>query len=305
MLTVVLLIPALICYIVMAATYMPQAKYKNGMLFAIALPAHAFEHEEIRAIQVRFKKQYKQVNIALVVLIIPFVLLYAQFAYQFIYYCLWFTALCVAMVVPFRRAFRDTLALKREQGWFVGKAPDGTTVESDGDEYWANGFTYHNPNDKRLMVPKRIGIGEAINTGTQAGKNILWGSLVLTAAIIIGVSFMVIRSDMTTPMLIIAPDQRIEIKYPMYSFDFNAADIEEITLVDEIPSGLKANGEATNKYARGHFRLKELGRARLYVFKQNPPYIRIKLDDVYIFYNDADPLVTKQLHEQLLQYVKE
>ncbi|MCJ8012154.1 hypothetical protein MUG84_10400 [Paenibacillus sp. KQZ6P-2] len=44
--------------------------------------------------------------------------------------------------------------------------------------------------------------------------------------------------------------------------------------------------------------MKELGKSRLYIFK-NPPYIRMKLDDVYIFYNEKDPLQTKQVFEQL------
>jgi hypothetical protein len=48
----------------------------------------------------------------------------------------------------------------------------------------------------------------------------------------------------------------------MYSFDFDLADIEELTLVDNIPTGMKTKGEATDKYSRGHFRLKELGKIR-------------------------------------------
>jgi uncharacterized membrane protein len=178
-------------------------------------------------------------------------------------------------------------------------AQDGKIIYTDDDEYWANGFTYNNPDDKSLLIPKRVGIGETVNTGTLAGKTIVWGSLGLSAILLIGVSFMLIRSEMTSPILTITPEHNIEIKYPMYSFDFDLADIEELTLVDNIPSGMKTNGEATDKYSRGHFRLKELGKTRLYVYKKNPPYIKIKLEDVYIFYNDKDPLQTKQLFEQL------
>lgn len=172
-------------------------------------------------------------------------------------------------------------------------------IYTDDDEYWANGISYHNSNDTSIFVTKRIGIGETVNTATWVGKLFVWGSIGLTAVFIIGVSFMLIRSELTSPTLSITSEYQVEINYPMYSFDFNIADIEQLTLVDSIPSGMKTNGEATAKYSRGHFRLKEIGKTRLYIYKNNPPYIRFKLEDVYIFYNEKDPLLTEQLFEQL------
>lgn len=178
---------------------------------------------------------------------------------------------------------------------------DGKTVYTDDDEYWVNGFTYHNPHDKSVFVPKRIGMGGTVNTATVPGKIIKWGSFGLIAAVVVGVSFMLIRSELTSPSLAVTQDDKVEIHYPMYSFDFSLADIKELTLVDAIPGGTKTNGEATNQYARGHFRLKEAGKARLYVFKNNPPYIRIKLEGVTIYYNEKDSQQTKKLFESLQQ----
>jgi hypothetical protein len=37
-----------------------------------------------------------------------------------IYFFVWLPLFIIVMVVPFRRAFRETLALKREHEWFVG-----------------------------------------------------------------------------------------------------------------------------------------------------------------------------------------
>ena len=62
---------------------------------------------------------------------------------------------------------------------------------------------------------------------------------------------MLIRSELTSPILTIAANQKIEIEYQMHSFDFNLADIEQLTLVEQIPSGSKTYGEATRKSARG------------------------------------------------------
>ncbi|WP_237179299.1 DUF5808 domain-containing protein [Paenibacillus sp. MMS18-CY102] len=451
----ILLGSIVICYTALWVTYKPQAKYNKGILFGVTLPSHAMDHAGIGLIQARFNKQFRNTSLWLGTGLIPYLLLYWWAAYQTVYFFAWFSVILCLMVKPFRRAFRDTLALKRENGWFVGKkrviqsdlrvarlknekaaspwlfifplgmsaglmlwawrdnfdssliasagallltvlflcisllmrrakakvysgnsevnlglnqakrrmvsymwlwlaivetlhcgllcvflsngdstlggvwwavtllfsmvpailvlliyrristleqdvlAQDGKTIYSDDDEYWANGFTYHNPNDTSILVPKRIGIGEAINTGTWTGKIVMGGLLGLFAVVVVGVSFMLIRSELTSPALSIMPGHKVEIDYPMYNYSFNMADIEQLTLIDQLPSGSKSNGEATDKYARGKFHLKGLGSARLYVYKKHPPYIQIKLKDTYIIYNDKDPAVTKQLLERL------
>ncbi|WP_018759128.1 DUF5808 domain-containing protein [Paenibacillus terrigena] len=454
MLLVIYLVTILICYIAMLTTYMPQAKYHNGMLFAVMLPSQAMDHPAIREVQAQFKKQFRQVIVGSLVALIPLVLLYAQLAYQTIYFLVWLTVFAVVIVIPFRRAFRATLALKREHDWFVGMkrvihsdlrvaqlknkrsaplwlfiipfamslsligwaasdptrdlglpitslimsviffltslsmrkvkgkvysansevnlslnqakrrlwsycwlfmailenvhfllidqlmmnenqewkgvwlvvtllftaiplgiiltvnhrvkmseqdilANDGKIIYSDDDEYWGNGFTYHNPNDSSVFVTKRVGIGFTINSATPVGKVFVWGSAIVFAAIIVGVSFLLIRSELTSPVLTITAEHIVHIDYPMYSYDFKMDDIEQLSLVDSIPKGTKTNGEATDQYARGNFRLKELGRSKLYVVKNNPPYIQIKLKDLYVFYNEKDPTQTKKWYEQL------
>ncbi|MEC0241230.1 DUF5808 domain-containing protein [Paenibacillus dokdonensis] len=460
MLTALLLFSAIICYIVLLATYKSQAKYKNGMLFAVTLPADVMDHADIQSVQARFNHLFSKASIWMGIGLVPFLLLYAWIPYQVLYFFVWLSVFMLVMLMPFRRAFRDTLALKREHEWFVGNkrvilsdlrvahlknkrsaslwlylipfamaiglllwairdedqlwglttgglvltilfffislymrknkakvysmntdvnlvlnqarrralsylwlfmaiaenihflltqmffinenagldilwitvvvlfsaipigsiyyvyhkihaleqevlAQDGKVIYTDDDEYWANGFTYHNPHDKSIFVPKRVGMGETVNTATGVGKLIVWGTIGITAAVIIGVSFMIIRSEMTSPTLAVTPDHRVDIKYPMYSYDFGIDDIRELSLVDHVPSGAKTNGEATGQYSRGHFRLKEVGKARLYIFKNNPPYIRIKLDNGYIFYNEKDPLKTKQIFEQLQKQLGE
>ncbi|WP_136607709.1 DUF5808 domain-containing protein [Paenibacillus dokdonensis] len=460
MLTALLLLTAIICYIAILATYKPQAKYKKGMLFAVTLPADVMDHTDIQSVQARFNHLFSKASIWMGIGLVPFLLLYAWIPYQVLYFFVWLSVFMLVMLMPFRRAFRDTLALKREHEWFVGNkrvilsdlrvahlknkrsaslwlylipfamaiglllwairdedqlwgvttgglvltilfffisfymrknkakvysintdvnlvlnqarrralsylwlfmaiaenihflltqmffinenagldilwitvvalfsaipvgsiyyvyhkihtleqevlAQDGKVIYTDDDEYWANGFTYHNPHDKSIFVPKRVGMGETVNTATGVGKLIVWGTIGITAAVIIGVSFMIIRSEMTSPTIAITPDHRVDIQYPMYSYDFGIDDIRELSLVDHVPSGAKTNGEATGQYSRGHFCLKEVGKARLYIFKNNPPYLKIKLDNGYIFYNEKDPLKTKQIFEQLQKQLGE
>jgi hypothetical protein len=307
MVTWILLIPSLIGFLVVFLTYRSQAKYKNGTLFAVRLPEHAASDSRIRAVQDDFARRFNWTGFWLAAAILPMVALHKHFAFQMLYFIVWQTAVFLVLTVPFRRAFRETLQLKRRHGWFVSAPSDasaagagsGRPEDPDGDEYWANGFTYHNPRDRRVFVPKRFGIGETVNTGTKAGKLIIGGALGLTAVVLIGAMVMLFVSEYTSPVLAVAPEGAVAIDYPMYKERFHVADIEELVLVDDVPRGKRVNGEATEDYARGNFRLDGLGKARLYIFRDTPPYIRIKLADRYIFYNEKDPDRTRQLYEQL------
>ena len=58
-----------------------------------------------------------------------------------------------------------------------------TNIDVDDDDKWLLGSFYYNPDDKRLNVAKRMGIGGTINLGHPAGKVIT----VVSAVFIIGV----------------------------------------------------------------------------------------------------------------------
>lgn len=294
----VLLFSAVIFYVIFLAVYLSQSRYKDGQLLGILLPAHAADIEPVRQIRERYRKQLLVISTVMaLILVLPLLLLQKWMAFQTVYFLLWMSTFILVVTVPFRRSFRELLALKRRQEWYVNLGPDGP---EDGDEYWGNGFTYHNPKDPRVFVDKRIGTGMTLNTGTAAGKMIMGGTAVLILGIIVGVSFMLIRSELTSPVMNITEEQ-VEIHYPMYNYAFAIDEIEALALVEEIPSGLRLNGEATDRYARGIFRLRELGKARLYIFKAHPPYLQIKLPDLYIYYNDENPQQTERWYNILQQ----
>lgn len=62
----------------------------------------------------------------------------------------------------------------------------------------------------------------------------------MTASVLLGVSFMLIRSELTSPELRFAADNRVGIDYPMYSYGFQAEDIRDIALVGEMPAGTQS-----------------------------------------------------------------
>jgi hypothetical protein len=273
-----------------------QSKYRNGMMLAVKLPKEAEKDRAVRRIRERYQKEIRTLALIVVVAFLPVFL--PWMAFQFIYFLIWVLVCSFAFIIPFRRANRELIALKKKNGWSV--SPDG----DDGDEYWRMGVAYHNPKDRRIFVEKRVGTGLTVNTGTLVGKLIVGGSLGLAAAAILWVIVLFVWSETSPPKFSFAESaegERVEISYILYSTSFPVDEIRDVTLVDEIPRGSKTSGESTNRALRGIFRLEDIGKARLYVFKNNPPYIRIQLEDGYIFYNEEDPERTRQLYGQLLE----
>jgi hypothetical protein len=134
---------------------------------------------------------------------------------------------------------------------------------------------------------------------TRAGKMIYFGALAFVAAILIPVTIMIVRADTSPPKLVIQADEMVVIDDSMYPLEFALEDVLELTLEDDMPSGFRQNGIATSEYARGNFKLTELGEAKMYIFKQNAPYIVIKLPDRYVVYNEKEPAATEALFAKL------
>lgn len=61
----------------------------------------------------------------------------------------------------------------------------------DDDEYWKLGIFYFNPNDASLFLPERFGIGWTLNWARPAVWGIVVGSIVVTIAFVVAVSYVV------------------------------------------------------------------------------------------------------------------
>ncbi|MCR2803515.1 hypothetical protein [Paenibacillus soyae] len=177
---------------------------------------------------------------------------------------------------------------------------DGKGYESDDDQHWRHGLYYHNPEDSSVWVMKRIGGGMTFNLATRAGKVMHYIVYAIIAVIVIPLTVILVRADSVPPELLVDDEGVVTIENSEYPYSFEVADIRELSLEDTVPTGFRTNGMATSTYARGNFKLTELDEsAKLYVFKKSPPFIVMKLDELYIVYNDEDPEKTRALYEEL------
>lgn len=177
-------------------------------------------------------------------------------------------------------------------------------VFADDDEYWKEswfaGLVYCNPDDSSTFVEKRIGVGQTVNLASPGGKAFCYGGIIFAVAILIFVSLLTVPIDNAKPSMQIS-NSVVSISCPLYGMEFKTDDIVSVSLIDKISVGLKTNGAATDEYCRGNFRVDNYGRSKLYIYNNTPPYIVIKLNDSYVFFNYKDKDETIKLYNRLNQ----
>jgi len=131
------------------------------------------------------------------------------------------------------------------------------------------------------------------------------GTLRRSTKIIIGLiiallaAIVVLTYTGTFPSRVIVDPESVQIK-GMYSVTIRRDEIHNITLEDSLPQILRrTNGFSAGGVLKGHFELKDLGRARLYVDANKPPFIYINTADGLVIVNQGDRQNTEKLYQTL------
>lgn len=115
-----------------------------------------------------------------------------------------------------------------------------------------------------------------------------------------GIGFLFYYSNQGT--VITVTESKISIE-GMYDDTFRYNDIEEVTLIEDIPDNLiKSNGYASSTRLLGSFRSKKYGPSRYFVFKEYPPYIALKTKDKYVFINSRNQAETEKWYKEINEY---
>lgn len=186
--------------------------------------------------------------------------------------------------------------IKEEQGKILNTCTN--PIYTDNDEFWSKGV-YNNPNDRSVTVEDRAGYGITYNLGTKKGRRIYYGSLIFAGILVIGITGSLIRIDHSSFTLNIE-NNFVKINAPTYGSEFNIDDIEEVTMLDRLPSGIRTNGVGASTYDLGNFSIDGYGKCKLYLYFENPNCISIKLKDGrYIFFNSKSNDETLRYYAEL------
>jgi len=117
---------------------------------------------------------------------------------------------------------------------------------------------------------------------------------VLTLVFVAVLFFMGMR-----PSEVIISEQTVSFS-GMYSHEVQFEEIESVELTETLPSNLRrTNGFGTSTRLLGRFSSNELGKGRMYVFTEYPPYIFIDTKDGFIIVNSKDAEKTIQWYNLL------
>ena len=173
---------------------------------------------------------------------------------------------------------------------------------SNKEQHWKNGI-YNNPDDPRVWVPKRYGVGYTLNTGSRKGKRFFVGTLIAVGILLLLVILMFLLPLFNPFKLSIGTDN-VTIQSPIYATGFPISGIREVKLIDTLPGGTRTNGISTGTYNLGNFTLNGYGKSKMYVYDADKPFLVISLDNLPVFYNSKNPEQTQLIYSQLLQYLK-
>jgi len=168
----------------------------------------------------------------------------------------------------------------------------------DEDAHWIYGLFYYNPDDKKIMVNDRVGIGTTMNLAHKTGKIVMVISIICILALPIS-GIYVIREEFT-PLTTEFLDNRIVVTHTAEELDLFMKDIKSVEMIDNLPSRVKVVGTGMENLLKGTFKVSGYGKSRLYLNPQQLPFLVITTDEETIIINGNDNIIEKLREKNLL-----
>jgi hypothetical protein len=272
-------------------------KVNGNILLGVSLPYSELENKEALKIVQEFHKTYTLVGLISVLLMLPLLIISKYVSISILYILVWCCLVFYINYIIQKKYFNKLYQLKSDKGWFIENLQN-SGIDTDESQFWMSGF-YYNPNDKRVWVEKRFGIGTTTNMASWFGKL----TYVFLAAIIIGtiaLSIFLMPLDFGSVELEVK-NNVVFINAPMYNDSFSLADIQVIKQVNDLPKMSKRYGGDSDNFYVGSFDVQGYNKCSVYVHRNIPPYIFVTLSDRIVILNGDTPEKTKSFYLLLTQ----
>jgi hypothetical protein len=201
-------------------------------------------------------------------------------------------------------------------GWGIRFYPGGTLYNVSGlhaVELWRQGgkrfrIGTDDPRGLAAAIEARIGrpaplSPEEERQSQRAAKVAVVIALGLFVAIVGGLAAIFYFEE--RPPEVTVTTEGIVIESLMYGERLRWSEVEDAALVDRLPRiGARTNGYALGGTLRGHFRLAEWGRGKLFIEYSTPPYIVLFSASSYVVVNCEDAEETEQLFARIGEYTE-
>ena len=202
-------------------------------------------------------------------------------------YCLLLMIICIPLVKSFRNINKQ-YSDKRD---FEGNDND--------DNNWIGGIFYYNPRDKRSLVEKRVGIGTTVNMATPLGKGMT--IIGVLAMLVIPISCVFLIMEEFTPIALVVENDTLKAEHIKVEYEIPVDDIENATLIQELPSMSKSNGSAMNVLEKGDFYIRGQGHCQVLLNPQNNDFITFTANGETYYVSGFDDKQTKEIYHRIVK----
>lgn len=187
--------------------------------------------------------------------------------------CLAYAAVAVGAVlgVEFRvRRLQEKLTAGSGQGCYV-----------DEDDRWLWGMLYYNPDDRRLTVNARVGVGTTVNLARRSGQVIMALIVVLVLGCMLmgpGLGWYLSRLENSPVELAVTETQVTAVHYHTeYAVDL--ADIVRAELMSRLPSMRRVSGTGMESVRTGRYQCEEWGGFTCCIDPRSGPWLLLETED--------------------------
>lgn len=177
------------------------------------------------------------------------------------------------------------------------------TVSEDEDDYWIFGLIYYNPNNKRLNVKKRVGVGGTVNLAHPFGK-VIYAFIVLMMLYVFGSMIYLGMAEATPLKLRISEDTLVcHHLSDDYVIDFDS--INSISLGEDVDSlkFYKISGFGMDNILKGNFSVDDNADCKVFLNPQNGNYIKIETDELTYYVGSETAEETSEIFSAIRPYI--
>ena len=199
---------------------------------------------------------------------------------------------CVAIIVLVIWFMKKLYAINQA---YESKRTLGDATDDDRHWYW--GLMYYNPKDTRFMVENRMGTGTAVNMATGAGKGMYIFAALCLLIIPISCVWMIMLDF--TPISSKVENDMIVCTHLSVEYEIPLEDIENHTIITELPEMTKVAGTAMDNVLSGRYEIYREGMFETFLNPENALFIKIETDKETYYISGADDTETKKIIDEL------
>ncbi len=235
---------------------MDAAKWRKGILLGVTLPREALSDPTARAVTERYRRDLRRGTVLLLLLLLPSFFL-PYFSFVLIYDALWFLLLFFTYPIPLGRAYKRLMAYKETL------SASDTQTPTDEDRFWLWGQFYYNPDNKRTLIPARVGTNTSVNLAKVGGK-LFYLVAVVSLLFMVFLGIWVADAEFTRVSVTLTEDAVIaEHTKREFTVPYDTVKAAVLYTRHTVPRRSKRVGTAMAHVQTGSFEVRGHGRAKL------------------------------------------